>query len=48
MMRKRKEITGDGSRPEILALEVLLDIRELLVKASKTKRTKKNSSFTLK
>jgi len=29
-MRSRKEIEADGSRKDILALEVLLDIRELL------------------
>ena len=31
-MRKRKEVEADGSRKDILALEVLLDIRELLKK----------------
>ena len=31
-MRKRKEIEKDGTRKDILALEVLLDIRSLLAK----------------
>jgi len=31
-MRKRKEIEEDGTRKDILTLEVLLDIRELLGK----------------
>ena len=29
-MRTRNEIEKDGSRPDILALEVLLDLRDLL------------------
>ena len=42
-MRGRKEIEADGARKDILALEVLLDIRELLKKEQKTikKRDKK-------
>jgi len=39
-MRKAKEILEDGTRPEILALEVLLDIRDILIKATKQKRKK--------
>ena len=31
-MRTRKEIEQDGSRKDILTLEVLLDIRDLLSK----------------
>jgi len=31
-MRKRQEIEKDGKRTDILALEVLLDIREILRK----------------
>jgi len=37
-MRSRNEITQDGTRKDILALEILLDIREILVKANKKKR----------
>ena len=37
MMRKRKDVEKDGKRPEFLILEVLLDIRELLVKELKKK-----------
>lgn len=42
-MRKRQEIEADGSRKDILALEVLLDIRELLKKKKPVlpRRTKK-------
>ena len=39
-MRKRKEIEADGSRRDILAVEVLLDIRDLLVKKSKKPKPK--------
>ncbi len=38
-MRPRKEIEKDGTRVDILSLEVLLDIRDLL-----TKQTKKNKA----
>ena len=34
-MRTKKAIETDGSRSDLLSLEVLLDIRELLVKALK-------------
>lgn len=37
-MRTRKEIELDGTRKDILALEVLLDIRELLSKDKTKKR----------
>jgi len=37
-MRKRKEIEGDGSRKDIVTLEVLLDIRDLLKKPVKKPR----------
>ena len=40
-VRTRKQIELDGSRKDMLILEVLLDIRGLLVKASK-KKTKLN------
>ncbi len=40
-MRTREQILKDGTRPEILAVEVLLDLRDLLVKANKQKRTRK-------
>ena len=40
-MRKRKDIEGDGTRKDLLTLEVLLDIRELILKAkTKTKKSK--------
>jgi len=41
-MRNRKEIEADGTRKDILQLEVLLDIREILGKQIKksTKREK--------
>ena len=38
-MRKREVIEKDGTRNDMLVLEVLLDIRELLKK--QTKKTKK-------
>jgi len=34
-MRKRNLIEKDGTRKDILALEVLLDIRDLLIKQGK-------------
>ena len=37
-MRTRKEIESDGARKDVLALEVLLDIRDLLKKQKKTKK----------
>ena len=37
-MRTRKKIESDGSRKDFLQLEVLLDIRDLLVKATKKKK----------
>jgi len=41
-MRKRKDIEGDGTRKDILTLEVLLDIRDLLKKTNaKPKRSVK-------
>jgi hypothetical protein len=40
-MRKRAEIEQDGARADLLALEVLLDIRDLLNKQTKQKRTRK-------
>jgi len=40
-MRKRSEIEKDGTRVDILTLEVLLDIRDLLEKACKKPRKKK-------
>jgi hypothetical protein len=33
-MRQREEVLKDGIRPDILTLEILLDIRELLQKMS--------------
>ena len=41
VMRTRKAIEQDGTRKDIVTLEVLLDIRELLIKeAKKNKKTK--------
>ena len=37
-MRTRKEIEADGSRKDILALEVLLDIRDLLKKKQEKRK----------
>ncbi len=42
-MRKRDVIEKDGTRLEILILEVLLDIRELLCKQSKREKKTKRS-----
>lgn len=39
-MRKRKEIEKDGTRQDILSLEVLLDIRDILIKETKKKKRK--------
>jgi len=39
-MRRRKAIEEDGARKDILILEVLLDIRDCLVKATKQKPKK--------
>tara|TARA_Y100000310_G_C20701833_1_gene830680 strand:+ start:4861 stop:5025 length:165 start_codon:yes stop_codon:yes gene_type:complete len=38
IMRTKKQIQDDGSRKDILSLEVLLDIREILLKETKKKR----------
>ena len=38
VMRKRKDIEKDGKRKEDLIIEVLLDIRDILVKATKRKK----------
>ena len=43
-MRKRKEIEVDGSRKDILALEVLLDIRELLKKKKPVEKPRKKEA----
>ena len=40
-MRTRSKIEADGTRKEILITEVLLDIRELLLKASKKNKATK-------
>ncbi len=39
-MRSKSEIEKDGTRKDILMLEVLLDIRELLKKAAKKAKRK--------
>ncbi len=40
-MRNKKQISDDGTRTDILILEVLLDIREIMVKATKKKKKEK-------
>jgi len=40
-MRKRDEIERDGTRKDILVQEILLDIRELLIKAQKANKKKR-------
>ena len=40
-MRTKEEILQDGTRKDILTLEVLLDIRELLKKQNKPIKKKK-------
>lgn len=42
-MRKRKEVESSGLRTDILILEVLLDIRDMIIKQVKPpkKKTKK-------
>ena len=40
-MRSRKEIEADGTRKDILTLEVLLDIRDLLQKQKKVTKKEK-------
>ncbi len=39
-MRSKSDIEQDGTRKDILQLEVLLDIRELLKKAAKRPKKK--------
>ena len=39
-MRRRKAIEEDGARKDILILEVVLDIRELLIKQKPPKKKK--------
>jgi len=39
-MRKRDEILKDGSKKEMLILEVLLDIRDTLIKQNKKPKRK--------
>ena len=46
-MRPRKQIEKDGTRKDILSLEVLLDIRDLLVKSTKQKKVKRGDKWVL-
>jgi hypothetical protein len=39
-MRKKEEILKDGTRPDLLSLEVLLDIRQLLIEQDKKQEKK--------
>ena len=39
VVRKRKDIAKDATRKEDLIIEVLLDIRDILVKATKKKKS---------
>ena len=41
-MRSRKQIEKDGTKVDTLILEVLLDIRDLLVKQAKKGKSKKS------
>jgi len=43
-MRKRKEIENSGERLELKQLEVLLDIRELILKELQPTKRKKNKT----
>jgi hypothetical protein len=43
-MRTSNKIKSDGTRPEFLILEVLLDIRDILIKATKKKRNVKKKT----
>ncbi len=40
-MRKREDIERDGTRKDMLTLEVLLDIRDLLMKQEKLRQEDK-------
>lgn len=42
-MRSRREIERDYKRTEELVLEVLLDLRDILVKATKKKKPEKGA-----
>lgn len=42
-MRSRREIERDYKRTEELVLEVLLDLRDILVKATKKKKAEKGA-----
>jgi len=42
-MRKRNEIEKDGKRPEFLILEVLLDMRDLMVKDKPKRQYKRRA-----
>ena len=44
-MRTRKVIEKDYAKTDLLILELLLDIRELLIKVLKKKRVKKENSL---
>ena len=43
-MRKREEIEKDGTRIDILQLEVLLDLRQLLQELKRGKKIKKGEN----
>ena len=47
-MRTRKTIESDGTRKDILALEVLLDIRDLLAKKEVKKRGRPQKTSSAK
>jgi len=47
-MRSRKTIESDGTRKDILALEVLLDIRDLLAKKEVKKRGRPQKTSSAK
>uniref|UniRef100_A0A6M3K8U1 Uncharacterized protein n=2 Tax=viral metagenome TaxID=1070528 RepID=A0A6M3K8U1_9ZZZZ len=43
-MRSRKQIENDGTKVDTLSLEVLLDIRDLMVKQAKKEKKNKNNT----
>jgi len=44
-MRSRQKIEKDYQKTDLLILEVLLDIRDLLIKGLKKKRTTKEAKY---
>lgn len=42
-MRSKTQILNDGATKDLLKLEVLLDIRDILIKQNKRKKNKKEN-----